>query len=274
MLQELKNIESERLLVFGGVYGNLEALLALRARATDLGILPNSIFCTGDTVAYCGNPNECIEVVRDWGIHSISGNVEEQLAVGGDHCGCNFEAGSVCDALSARWYNFIDSTLLDSHREWMAKLPKHIHFSFHNRDFLVVHGTPVETSGYVFKSTPWSVKAKYFESNRVDVILSGHSGLPFVDKKNKLNWVNSGALGMPANDGTRRTWFAIVEKIGAEISFSLQHLDFDSEKTVAAMKENNLPEEYSKTLFNGLWSNEDVLPEAERLLRGQALASD
>jgi hypothetical protein len=41
------------LLVFGGPYSNLGAVLAMRARASDLGIPASRSICTGDVVAYC-----------------------------------------------------------------------------------------------------------------------------------------------------------------------------------------------------------------------------
>ena len=39
-------------LVFGGPYSNVRALMALRARADEVGIDASRIFCTGDIVAY------------------------------------------------------------------------------------------------------------------------------------------------------------------------------------------------------------------------------
>jgi hypothetical protein len=44
------------LLVFGGPYSNLRALLAIRGRASELGITASSCICTGDVVAYCVEP--------------------------------------------------------------------------------------------------------------------------------------------------------------------------------------------------------------------------
>ena len=99
----IKNIEilSERtplerggkILVFGGVYSNLQALEALQKVAEKEGISPDNIICTGDIVGYCAQPSECLDAIEKWGIHAIQGNVEENLLSGNDDCGCNFRGG-------------------------------------------------------------------------------------------------------------------------------------------------------------------------------------
>ena len=46
-----------RVLVFGGPYGNVRAVRAVREIAGTLSPAPDRIVCTGDTVAYCAEPN-------------------------------------------------------------------------------------------------------------------------------------------------------------------------------------------------------------------------
>src|SRR5215831_9738833 len=88
------------ILVFGGPHSNLRALEALRRRADELGIPPANCVCTGDVVAYCAEPEETTQAVRDWGCHVVAGNCEEQLAAAAEDCACGFEEGSECDLLA------------------------------------------------------------------------------------------------------------------------------------------------------------------------------
>lgn len=92
------------LLLFGGPYGNLEALTAIRNEAQRRHIPAQQIICTGDLTAYCGSPFESVEVTRDWGIHVVMGNCEEALADSAMDCGCGFDEGSVCAQLSESWF--------------------------------------------------------------------------------------------------------------------------------------------------------------------------
>ena len=49
-------IIDETMLIFGGPYSNYAATVAMQNRATELGILAERVICTGDIIAYCGEP--------------------------------------------------------------------------------------------------------------------------------------------------------------------------------------------------------------------------
>ena len=60
MQSSIKNIGqlNGKVLIFGGVYSNLQALEALQKTANALDIRPENIICTGDIVGYCAQPSE------------------------------------------------------------------------------------------------------------------------------------------------------------------------------------------------------------------------
>ena len=89
---------SGKILVFGGVYSNLQALQSLKELAEDLDISPDNCICTGDIVGYCAQPEETIQFFRSWGAQTIAGNVEIQLANDEEDCGCDFREGSRCES--------------------------------------------------------------------------------------------------------------------------------------------------------------------------------
>ncbi len=108
IIKDLSEIEG-RLLLFGGVYGNLQALESLKVWADDNDFHPDNIFCTGDILGYCAQPVECIELMKKWKIHSIAGNVELQIRNDEDNCGCDFASNGRCDLFSKNWYSYIQS---------------------------------------------------------------------------------------------------------------------------------------------------------------------
>ena len=260
------------LLVFGGVYSNLQALEAMQALANRLDIAANHIICTGDVVGYCAQPEEVVQAVKDWGIHCIAGNVELQLRSGATHCGCDFRPGSRCDTFSQRWYPYAKAQLSPNAIAWMNTLPDHIRLSYCGKEAIVLHGTYKDVAGYMFQSTPWSEKLKVFLESKSEVVLAGHSGLPFAQEYNGLHWLNAGVIGMPANDGTPRVWCMHLQP-GLSGSFTYQHiaLEYDYQKAQQLMRTNNLPEEYAQTLSSGLWDNCEILPEVETLAQGNRL---
>ena len=102
------------LLVCGGAYGNLEALKALDRWALLHGFAAEQIIHTGDAVAYCADAAAACAFLRAQGWYAIKGNVEEQLANGGESCACGYKAGSVCDALSDKWFGHVDAAISEN----------------------------------------------------------------------------------------------------------------------------------------------------------------
>jgi predicted phosphodiesterase len=270
--QTVKNIGELKgpLLVFGGVYSNLQSLERLMLLAKEHGIAPGNIICTGDVVGYCAEPEAVVEQVKNWGIHCIAGNVELQLRDGEEDCGCDFNDGSRCDLFSRQWYPYAQSTLSAAAIDWMHKLPHHLQFHYAGLRGRVVHGSTTEVSGYVFASTPWSEKAKQLEIAEADLILAGHAGLPFSQQEAGRHWLNAGVIGMPANDSTTRVWYLILND-DHDFTYQHQSFEYDHQLTAARMRKQGLPNAYALTLETGLWDNCEILPQQETAAQGQRL---
>ncbi|WP_411827848.1 metallophosphoesterase family protein [Luteolibacter sp. AS25] len=264
---------SEPVLLFGGAYGNLQSTIALRRIAEDASIPPDRVICTGDLTAYCAEPWETVELIRGWGIHCISGNVETQLATKENDCGCNFAPDTSCDRLSQHWFKFTDQEITDDQRKWFQGLPGHLLFNLNGFSCAVVHGSFREANRFIFESTPWGEKAAELETAEASVMICGHSGLPFCQTTDGKLWCNAGVIGMPANDGTPRAWYAILEPLGKDgLRCTLHPFDYDHETASDRMWEKSLPAEYRNSLVSGLWHSCDILPGEETLGQGRALA--
>lgn len=257
------------LLLFGGIYSNLQSLEKLIQISKELNIPNYNIICTGDVVAYCAQPEEVVQKIKDWEIHCIAGNVEIQLREGLEDCGCDFRNGSRCDIFSRNWYPYAQEKLSKDSINWMHDLPDFIKFEYHSKNCFVVHGSFFETSGYIFESTSQSEKIKNFEATRSNLLIGGHCGLPFSQKFDAKLWLNPGVIGMPANDGTSRVWYMILDiNTDKTISYTHHTYHYDNITTSKLMIEENLPPEYAKTLITGIWDNCEILPREETLRQG------
>ena len=255
-------------LCFGGPYSNLQATEALLAEAARLGIPSSHLVCTGDVVAYGADPAATLDLVIASGCHVIAGNCEENLAAGTDDCGCGFEEGTACDLASRTWFTYAAARITARHRAWMAALPARLHLDIGGRRLAVIHGGAAETSRFLFASAHETVLAAEIAATGCDGVLAGHCGLPFLRHAGGKPWLNAGAIGMPADDGTPRTWFALLWPDHAE----LRPLHYDHAAAAAAMRAARLPEGYAAALETGAWPSDDVLPPPERAQRGRALA--
>lgn len=257
--------------VFGGVYSNLQALEAVKAKAKERGFRPKDIICTGDVIAYCANPVACVDTIEEWGIHCIAGNVELNLRDESDDCGCNFNEGSRCDVFSRQWYPYAKAAITERNKAYIHSLPEFLDLDFHGRKTKVLHGSFHNTSEFVFESSPVVLFNKNFEDTGAEIILAGHCGIPFEKKTEKGYWVNAGVIGMPANDGTARTWCGILGLTRNKPTFEFIELNYNHSLAAKSMLDAKLPASYSKTLSTGIWDNCEILSEEETALQGKEI---
>ncbi len=265
---ETLGILKGKILLFGGVYSNLQALEAIIKIAKKEGISSENCLCTGDIVGYCAQPEETVELFKKWGAKSIAGNVEIQLRDGAGDCGCDFKEGGRCDGFSQLWYPYAQSKLSKSSLAFMKTLPDHLKFQYSGKKVTVVHGSYFNVSEFIFKSTAWEIKKPNFEATESNVIIAGHCGLPFHTEVEGNLWLNCGVIGMPANDGTPNVWYAILDAAYGKFNFSHHQLKYDYKLTSKLMKNGLLPEEYSRTIITGIWDNTEILPPIETGLQG------
>ncbi|MGD9631902.1 MULTISPECIES: radical SAM protein [unclassified Afipia] len=257
--------------VFGGAYSNLEATRALLDEAARLSIPSARVICTGDVVAYGADAAATAALVREAGCHVVMGNCEESLADNALDCGCGFPDDSACQRLSSAWFSHADHEISAELRSWMAGLPRRIDVEVGGARFAVVHGSSRIINRFIFSSTPAAEKASELDHAGVDGIIGGHSGLPFTQVIDGRLWHNAGAIGMPANDGTPRVWFSIIEADGEMISIQHRALDYDFGTAARKIRDAGLPEGYAAALETGIWPSCDVLPLREIRERGAAI---
>lgn len=262
------------LLVFGGPYGNLQATEAVLAEAARRGIPPERIVCTGDLVAYCGDPVATIACVRDAGIHVIMGNCDEQLAMSASDCGCGFPEGGTCERLSSAWFVSADRDVGAEDRAWLAALPRQLDIEVAGRRLRVIHGGTEVINQFVLATSPLDEKRRQLALVAADGchgIVGGHCGMPFTQVIDGRLWHNAGVAGMPANDGTPRVWTSVLTPGRGGIEISHHALDYDHRAAMAAMACGGYPEEYRAALESGIWPSCDVLTAHERTVQGRAL---
>ncbi len=259
------------LLIFGGPYGNRQALEALLAAAAALDIPANQMLCTGDLAAYAAEPQAVADRLRDAGVAVVMGNVEESLGADAGDCGCGFTRGSECDVMAAHWYRYAAEAVDAETKRWMRDLPRRIDLSLNGVSIAAIHGGVGQINRFIFPATPSDEKATELDSAGVEIAVGGHSGLPFSETVGPRLWHNAGVIGLPANDGTPRVWYSVLIPNPDGISVELRALSYDHEGAAAAIRAADLPQAYADALETGYWPNDDIMPDADRRRRGVAL---
>jgi len=263
-------IIEETVLLFGGPYSNYAATAAMQRRAMELGIPPQRIICSGDVVAYCGEPRETLDLVRDWGIHLVMGNCEESLAFGEADCGCGFDPASECSLLAVTWYDHANRLVSADQRQWMRSLPRLVDFFMSGAGLRIVHGSLNSINEFVYASSEQQPRLEQARDAGVDVVIGGHSGIPFGQRLEERYWLNTGVIGMPANDGGSHGWYLLLEPKGQGLEASWHRLEYDCEASRASTVAAGMSA-YGQALVDGLWPSVDILPVVERRQTGRRL---
>lgn len=254
----------EKAFIFGGAYSNLQATHAILEKATAMGFSSSEIIFTGDMIAYCANPVETVELIRSNVDHIIMGNCEEAIAHSSNDCGCGFEEGSECSILSNQWYQFCQSKIDNDIASWMGRLPREIHIQIAGQKFLATHASPDSINQFIFASDSLDTA----DTRSVDGYIVGHSGIPFISFANGKPWINSGASGMPANDGTARVWFATIKPDADKLVMETNALEYQYQNAQKSMREASLVNGYMTCLETGIWPSHDILPTVEKAQTG------
>lgn len=263
----MRVIDGTLMLVFGGVYGNVQALRALLAAHPAAAMV-----CTGDLAAYCADGAAVCQIMRQQtNLTIIRGNCERTIAAGSDSCECGFAPGTVCEQLSVAWHRHAQNTISATHKAWLQTLPAQQIIQFGGRRLAVIHADAATDNRFIFASTPATDKRESLNALAVNGVIGGHSGIPFTQKIDDNMWHNSGALGMPANDGTPRVWYSLWTAQSGGIEITHRTLTYDVSGAQKSMSEAGLPPEYRLSLQSGIWPSDSVLPMSERRQQGIAL---
>lgn len=248
------------LLLFGGVYSNLQAFEALKQEASRLGIPASQTICTGDVVAYCADAEDAVTTIRELGCAVIAGNCEKQIAAGAEDCGCGFEDDSQCSILARGWYAHALMQISEDNRRWMADLPDVAVFTLNGRRYAVIHGGFTNISRFIWSVSDEAVFAQEIAAierlvGPVDGVISGHSGIAFVRKIADKIWINTGAIGMPSNDGSPDTRYVLLEDTTRVV-----RLKYNYQTAQSRMRSEGLIQGYDVALETGFWPSQDTLP--------------
>lgn len=259
-IKDLGELEGP-ILVFGGVYSNLHALNAFINIANKHDIPPQNVICTGDVVAYCADSLACVERIVEYGCPVLAGNCEKQLALDAEDCGCGFDTGSTCSLMSRAWYAHAQTEMTNTARTWMDALPDRITFTHLGKRYVVVHGGASDISRFVWPVTPaeeikHEINLLWSEVGSIDCVLAGHTGIVMQQKVDDVDWINAGAIGMPANNGNPTTSYIKMDADGIEVF----ELDYDYLGAKQEMEKVGLMQGYHDCLQTGFWPSEETLP--------------
>lgn len=228
------------------IHGNLPALESALADLESRGA--TKIVGAGDYVGYGPSPNEVCDLLQQHNIQCISGNYDHKVLAAIE------TNGSAVSKLQKKKREIVLETARDlgkSARRFLMGLPSSLEFDLPNgKKAMVVHGSPMSDDDDILPSVTAPGLAKLLGDARPDVLVCGHTHIPFVKRVGGTLVVNCGSTGQPV-DGDPRPSYAIVAADEKSVSPRIVRFAYDVERTVAELKKSSMPKGLQKDLMQG-----------------------
>ncbi|MCL6610959.1 MAG: metallophosphatase family protein [Peptococcaceae bacterium] len=237
-----------RIAVISDIHGNLYALEAVLRDIKTRGV--KKVYCAGDLVGYGPRPNEVIELIKRNNIPTVMGNYDDATGNMRIVCGCEYkdEKALRLGESSIAWTKEKTS---GENKAWLRELPGEIRLSVSGMKILLVHGSPRALNEYLYENTAEDYLKELIAENDTDVLVCGHTHLPYVKKVANGYVVNAGSAGKPKH-GNPNVTYAIIEAGGdGDLKAEIVEVRYSFEETAREIESSGLPPEFARIIRTG-----------------------
>ncbi len=235
------------LAVLSDIHANLSALNAVVQDLKASGA--QKVLVLGDLVGYLTRPNEVVQFVRTAGWECVVGNYDLAVLTGPEHGPARYLAPGLSEqALEVfRWS--CQATGAQA-RRYLSGLAQRRKIEIAGRRILMVHASPAGIRDYVYPDTPDEKLSRWLNEEEVEVLLLGHTHIPFVRKLPKGLVVNPGSVGK-SKDADPRASYALVELTPSGLYATIRRVAYDIDAEAALLKAAGFPQERITALYEG-----------------------
>lgn len=180
------------LAIISDIHANLPALEVVMEAVEASGA--EMVLHAGDVVGYNPFPNEVISRLRSEGVRSIRGN-HDRAVLTGDTTWFN--------PYAARAVEWTREELSSGSMEYLRSLPPQMEVDAQDLTVGVVHGSPRDEDEYVYSH---QASPLLLEEEGCDVLIMGHTHVPYVVRTPRGLILNAGSIGQPRDADPRAAW--------------------------------------------------------------------
>ena len=246
-----------RIALLGDIHANLPALEAVLVHARQHRV--EAIWSIGDLVGYGAFPEQVVERLHQENVLGIIGNYDLKVLQVPEKEQKWRRSKAPQKWLAFRWaYDHLSAESL----EYLRSLPQEIRLEVEGRRILLTHGSPASNEESLTPDTPLERLRELAQIADADVIIFGHSHVPFVRRVDGVRFVNTGSVGRP-DDGDPRACYAILYVRPTRFQVRHYRVEYDVQRAVAAIRDHDLPEEFAQMVLQG--RNLDAVSQASEL---------
>lgn len=200
---------------------------------------PDMYLVAGDLVGYNPFPGDVVDAVLQLRKrHIISGNHDR--AVLSDH-GLEWFVSDAKDVIL--WTR---ERLSGEQMAYLSRLRERVRLRLDGVHILLCHGSPRDPDEYVYAR---DVDDGFLTQNRVDILILGHTHIPFARRFSSGLIMNPGSVGQP-RDGNPAASFSLLDTETLDVE-NLR-VDYDIDRTADAILQVGLPERFARRLYMGV----------------------
>lgn len=234
-----------KIAVIADIHSNIDALEAvlkdIREKNADLTV------CVGDLVGYSPFPNEVIDAIRSNNILTIMGNYDDAVGHMRIVCGCDYPDPKDAERAGISLHWTITHTT-EENLAYLASLPLQMTLTFEGKSVTFVHGSPRQLNEYLRENS--EAAAEVMSSFAGDILVCGHTHVPYYKAYGEKLLVNAGSVGKPKT-GNPRANYVIINLSAAEVKLEIIEVPYDAEKAALAIEESGLPKEFAEMIRTG-----------------------
>jgi putative phosphoesterase len=235
-----------RIAVLSDIHANRHALDATLADVQAQ--RPELVYCLGDLVGYAAFPNEVTERIRSEGFPTVMGNYDDGVGFDRAECGCAYKA-PLDRELGQQSLEWTKAHTAGGNKAFLRTLVPQIRVESDGRRILLVHGSPRRMNEYLFEDRALSSFQRLAQTSEADVVLFGHTHVPFTKEVNGVLFVNAGSVGKP-KDGNPRACYAILD-FSRDPAVTFRRVEYDVEAAAEAVRRSGLPATFARDLELG-----------------------
>ncbi len=195
--------EHEAFLLVGDVHANLPALKAVLEDASNRGI--STIWNVGDLTGYGAFPDDVVKRLRKENAQSVVGNYDLKVLKIKERKEEEGEKEELPEDWNAIKWTY--DNLSKKNRRYLKSLPEELRLEAGGKRILLTHRSPLPEIG---PETPDERLREFALLADADVIIFGHSHLPFSRQVDGVWFINPGGTGRQ-DDGDPRASYAILQ---------------------------------------------------------------
>lgn len=240
-----------KLAIFSDIHGNISALKAVMDDIKREEV--DQTYCLGDLVGYGPYPNQVIKLIKENEIETIMGNYDQGVGFELDDCGCAYKTKEEQE-LGNESLEWTKKEVTKENKEFLKSLKENIKLEIEGKKLLLVHGSPRKINQYLFFNHPERSLKRMFEQFDMDIMVTGHTHLPYIKMIGDKLLINDGSVGKQKayskgqKEFTREAKYLILNIEKGNVGAELRSIRYDFEEIADEINKSDLPDQFAELI--------------------------